>query len=309
MKKVLTILLVLLCVFAVCGCNTTSHPDTPTIQPTETASNVNYLQTTKNEVHDMLFEIKTAETEKVVEKIFKHLEYEVLTAQVDGDEAYMTMAITNVNCGQAWFQAASDYAKLCLENAFTENYLDEKELYNKYLDNVEKAIKNADYVSCVVEVEMEMIDHRWVCELTDELVNGMTGGLLSAIDGEGPIMINSNLLFTANEYPIELSGFQKKENDIYFTLKWTNNSNIAKSYEDVIWTGAYQKDYKLATKKPSVKDKNNNELWNNRNKDINPGETIEILEVFHLNNQTDTIKLKTYNFITNDLLFSYNLTM
>ena len=312
MKKVLLSLMLIVSVFAVSGCNTT-HPPVPAGPEAKTASNVNYLQATKNEVHDILFDEKTTETEEIVNRIFKHLKYEVLTSQINGDEALMTMAISNVNCGQAWHEAANNYATLCLENAFSEEYLDENALYNEYLEKMEKAIKNADYVSTVVYVEMDLKNHRWVCNLSDDLVNAITGGLQAAIDGKSPTMINSNLLIP--EYSISINGFQKaKDKDgrdsVFVNVLWTNNSNTPKCYNDVMWSVAYrQDDYKLTPSEPSKNNKEKSTLYAERDKVINPGESIEVLEVFNLKDNTNIVKIKTFNFKTNDLIYVYNLSL
>ena len=251
-------------------------------------------------------------TKKIIEKIFNHLKYEILATQIDGDKAYMVMAVQNIDCRQAWYNASIAYANLCLENAFSEKYLYETELYLEYLDNMEKAIKDADYVLPTVEVEMNLENHRWVCELSDELVDAITGGLLTAMEEESPIVYADGLLPTFYEYSAKVVGFQKKKdwenkNSVYLTINLTNNSNEAISYDEVMWTLAYQEDYKLNPSCPLTTDKDNYKLYFNREKVLKPGESIEILEVYNLKSNSNIIEVKTYNYLTNDLINTYNL--
>ena len=167
------------------------------ISPTEavvedSAAPVNHLESIKAEIHDELFREETAETLEIVERIFKHLEIEVLDSFVNGDEGIVLMSITTINAGQAWINGLENYAILCAENLFSETYVDDATLYSCYLEEFEDAVRDANYIRIPVAVEMDYRNHRWIWDIDDDVVNAITGFMLAAIEGD----INSATPFT-----------------------------------------------------------------------------------------------------------------
>ena len=93
---------------------TPSTPDKIVVDSSQTSSiandaPVNYMDEIKAEIHDELFREETPETLDIVDRIFKHLEIEVLDAFVDGDESVVLMSVTTINAGQAWINGLEKY--------------------------------------------------------------------------------------------------------------------------------------------------------------------------------------------------------
>lgn len=156
------------------------------------SSPVNYMDEIKREIHDELFREETPETLDIVDRIFKHLEIEVLDAFVDGDESVVLMSVTTINAGQAWINGLEKYAIECAANLFSDTYVDDATLYDCYLEEFEDAVKDANYIKIPVAVEMDYENHRWIWDIDDDVINAITGFMLAAIDGD----INSATPFT-----------------------------------------------------------------------------------------------------------------
>lgn len=163
-------------------------PDDPHANSTP----VNYMDEIKAEIHDELFREETPETLDIVDRIFKHLEIEVLDAFVDGDESVVLMSVTTINAGQAWINGLEKYAIECAANLFSDTYVDDATLYDCYLEEFEDAVKDANYIKIPVAVEMDYENHRWIWDIDDDVINAITGFMLAAIDGD----INSATPFT-----------------------------------------------------------------------------------------------------------------
>lgn len=144
---------------------------------------VNYLESVKGEIHDELFEYETDKSIEIVERLFKYLEYEVVSSEVKGEKAIVTLSITNINGGAAWQDALEKYAIYCFDNAFSEQYVGVNALEDEYLKSLESAFKAADYITTIVDVKMEFCGSRWVVDVDRALVDAITGNLLSAKQG------------------------------------------------------------------------------------------------------------------------------
>ena len=182
MKKLYLFLILVVMTFVLAGCGSMA-----TTQPTQTTEKpVNYLEATKDYIHDELIKERSEYSTKIIERLFKDLEYEVIASEIDGEDAVVIMCVKNIHGGQAWIDASKSYAKLCMENIFSEEYLSSDELYVEYLDQLEKTFKKSDFTVTTIAVEMEFVKGRWVCDIDDDLINAVTGNLLAAMDGDYP---------------------------------------------------------------------------------------------------------------------------
>jgi hypothetical protein len=183
---------------------------------------VNYLVAVKDEVHDELFEEETEQSKKIVERLFKHMEYRVISSNVKGEMATVKLEITNINGGEAWQDALEQYAIMCFDNAFAEDYMGTEGLEAEYLKSLERAFKSANYITTKVDVHMEFIGSRWVVDVNEDLVNAITGNLLYAkygrisYDANGKIeddsLSNDDILDHLDKMD-DLQNFQKEDSD------------------------------------------------------------------------------------------------
>lgn len=205
MKKILALLLVLILITSLCACNMNTASQAETTEPTVPETTVqetlpsrtpvkesetvpeepiNILELAKEEVHDALFREQNDTTLKVVNRLFKNMEYVVIDSQVDGDEAIVTMWIMNINAGDAWVRTLEDYAALSAENMLTNKQMTSEELYETYLEELDDSFKAADMVIIPVVVEMEFENYQWIWDFDDDVINAITGNLLAAIEGD-----------------------------------------------------------------------------------------------------------------------------
>lgn len=206
MKRIIVAILAFIVTMSLAGCSMSQTTETLVETPnpsqeyhdalkgetTLESTPVNYMDEIKAEIHDELFREETSETLDIVERIFKHLDIEVLDAFVDGDEAVVLMSVTTINAGQAWVNGLEKYAIECATNLFSDIYVDDATLYECYLEEFEDAVRNANYIRIPIAVEMDYENHRWIWDIDDDVINAITGFMLAAIDGD----INSATPFT-----------------------------------------------------------------------------------------------------------------
>lgn len=218
MKKIFALLLALMLTFSLCACNMNTAPSAETTEPTVQEATtqaeppamtpakeseiapeepVNILELAKKEVHDALFREQNDTTLKVVNRLFKNMEYVVVDSQVDGDEAIVTMWIMNINAGDAWVRTLEDYASLSVENMLTNKQMTSEELYETYLEELEDSFKAADMVIIPVVVEMEFENYQWVWDFDDDVINAITGNLLAAVEGD--LKLKKHFYFSPTE--------------------------------------------------------------------------------------------------------------
>lgn len=202
MKKIFTLLLIFLMIISLCACNMSAPAETipPTTNPpqseesTEKESDmeskekfqeqVNILDLAYQETHNALFREQNETTAKIVDRLFKHMEYIVVDTCVDGDEATVVLWVMNINAGKAWERTLADYAAASAENMLTNKPSTAEDLYEYYLEELDNAFRKADMVVVPVVVEMELENYQWIWDFDDDVINAISGNLLAAIEGD-----------------------------------------------------------------------------------------------------------------------------
>lgn len=211
MKKIFTLFLIILMIFSLCACNMSMPAETtpsetktsqsdvsmikesdetipnvvPTTKPVEEfQEQVNILDLAYEETHNALFREQNEATVKIVDRLFKHMEYAIIDTYVDGDEAIVTMWVLNINAGGAWERTLKKYAAASAENMFTNKPITAEDLYEYYLEELDDAFRKADMVIIPVVVEMELENYQWIWDFDDEVINAISGNLLAAIEGD-----------------------------------------------------------------------------------------------------------------------------
>lgn len=163
---------------------TSDDADVEAVKPDNPGKPTNYMDEIKTEIHDELFREETEDTLDIVDRIFKHMSIETVESFVEGDDASVLMNITTINAGKAWITGMERYAIACAENLFAEKYDDDATLYSYYLEEFESCVRNAEYITIPVGVEMDYRNHRWEWDINDDVINAITGYLLAAIEGD-----------------------------------------------------------------------------------------------------------------------------
>lgn len=153
-------------------------------QPKPQKEPQNVIEIAKENVHNAIFKEKTETTQKIVDRLFKNMEYTVIDSVVDGDDSYVVMLITNINAGKAWIRTLENYAKMTAENLLSDKQIGAEELYCEYLDELEDTFKQSDFITIPVIVEMEFENYQWVWDFDDSVINAISGNLLAAIEGD-----------------------------------------------------------------------------------------------------------------------------
>lgn len=206
MKKIFTLFLVFLMIISLCACNMSAPAETiPTVTnppqsevSTEKESDmasttqskeefqeqVNILDLAYQETHNALFREQNEITAKIVDRLFKHMEYIVVDTRVDGDEATVVLWVMNINAGNAWERTLADYAAVSAENMLTNKPSTAEDLYEYYLEELDDAFRKADMVVVPVVIEMELENYQWIWDFDDDVINAISGNLLAAIEGD-----------------------------------------------------------------------------------------------------------------------------
>lgn len=304
-------------------------PDDPHANSTP----VNYMDEIKAEIHDELFREETPETLDIVNRIFKHLEVETITSKVDGDEAQVLLNITTINAGKAWVIGLEKYAILCAENLFSNTYTDDATLYSCYLEEFEKSVRKAEYIETSVTIVMDYENHRWVWDIDDNVVNAITGQLLAAIEGD---LNSSNIVIVTPEVdteivpPVEtdIETIQSEQNNtspiiitgydittgyndqkcLVVKYKWTNTTEQTVANWSEISIKAYQNGVQLDTNFAKY-ESSYKELDDNRDREIRPGVTLEMVRFFTLKdlNSYNGIEIEFSNYWEN-IIYAKDIT-
>lgn len=285
---------------------------------------VNYMDEIKSEIHDELFREASEETLDIIDRIFKHLKIDTISSSVDGNNASVLMNITTVNAGKAWVVGMERYAIACAENLFAESYDDDATLYSYYLDEFESCVRHADYITMPITVEMDYYNCRWEWDLDDDVVNAITGQLLAAIEGD---LNSSNIVITVpevedevppvetdteivqpeqnNTSPIVIMGYDiatgyDDQKCLVVKYKWTNTTEQTVANWSEISIKAYQNGVQLDTNFAKYESKYE-ELDDNRDREIRPGVTLEMVRFFTLKdpNSYNNIEIEFSNYWEN----------
>lgn len=200
MKKIGLIILISMLFLSGCGNQSTNKPIVVETETESIATNntvdityaeapkaeepQNIIEMAKEEVHNAIFKEKTETTQKIVDRLFKDMEYVVVDSIVDREDAYVIMLVTNINAGKAWIRTLENYAQITAENLLSDKQMGAEELYNEYLVELEDTFKASDFIIIPIVVEMEFENYQWVWDFDDCVINAISGNLLAAIEGD-----------------------------------------------------------------------------------------------------------------------------
>lgn len=117
--------------------------------------------------------------------MLKNLNYKVVSSSESGDQATIVAEISNMDLAivlRNYFSQAMEFA---MRNAFSNEEISEEELTQQMEDMMVELLKAEDneMVTTTVEVTLTKVDGNWTIDASDELLDAVFGGLLTALSG------------------------------------------------------------------------------------------------------------------------------
>ena len=187
MKKVLVILLAVMMLFGIAGCQTAGPDKTVSdlldaMKAWDTATLEEYMGL--EEIYgaaDMDMSTEEAEmTEALMKALTANLDYKIVDTKEKGDTAVVTAEITNVDMSVV----LAEYITQVFALYFSGTEMTEEELNDAVLDLLVTSIENnqENLVTNTVDIELSKIDDEWVITADDAFYNAVFGGMMTAVE-------------------------------------------------------------------------------------------------------------------------------
>ena len=181
-KKFLAICFIFIMSFSCISCGEKIDPPDKVV--------ANYLDALKNgdltsakayvneENDEILSDTEDEETNSQINSILKTLSYNVVSTEVNDSTATVKTSIKNIDMKKVMGEVFSELLSLAFSG------LDEETLATKQDEAFAKALEaNKDTtVETEVEIQLEKTETGWIIIPTEDLADGITGGLLSYAD-------------------------------------------------------------------------------------------------------------------------------
>lgn len=138
------------------------------------------IQTLINNMEfNKIYDFEPTNTSNNLDVIYKYLNHEIISTNVDGDSAVVKVKITNVD-----FKVVDEIHLEKLSKAMIDNPelsdIELGELFFKLFKEVVDESKD-ETVSKTIDINMSKIDDKWIMKVDDDLVIAFSGGNLKGI--------------------------------------------------------------------------------------------------------------------------------
>ncbi len=188
MKKILVILLAVMMIFGIAGCQQTAGPDKTVsdlldaMKAWDTAALEEYMGL--EDIYgatDMDMSSEEAEmTDALMKALTANLDYTIVNTQEDGDTAIVTADITNVDMSVVM----AEYITQVFALYFSGTDMTEEELNTAVFELLVTSIENNQetLVTNTVDIELTKVDGEWVITADDAFYNAVFGGMMTAFE-------------------------------------------------------------------------------------------------------------------------------
>jgi hypothetical protein len=192
MKKLVFIVISFMLVFTLAGCSSKETPEEVVANGLTAIKNLDLLKMQQyfdsediNEEEDILgggFEEQGMET---LELLVKNMEYEIISSEIDEDEAVVVAKLTNIDMASIMEEYIAQAFVLAMSSiGEEENEVDEAEMQAKMEKIFTDLLARDDneMVTNTVNIELNQVDGEWKMAFDDVLANAVFGGLMNAVD-------------------------------------------------------------------------------------------------------------------------------
>lgn len=240
-----------------------------------------------------------------------HANYDVKSCTVDGDNAIVSVEITNYDMTQIMSVYISELFAKTLEYAFLpeEEQPSEEEMEQIYSDLLSECLsaEDVDTVTSTVDADLVLVDSTWKLDPSDEFIDALFGGAVSYFEnweedpgfdfdepdsGDEPaVLLGEGQI--GDSYVIIKEAKVIEDYDgtpvVVVTFDWTNNSDETTSAWMATNVTVFQDGVSLDTAYVYDNDDYDSSAYS---RDVRPGVTIEVQQVFELINTTSPIEVE-----------------
>lgn len=192
LKKVAAFAMVTVLAFtAVTGCSKTNSdkPDEvlgstfDAIKAMDRETVVNVFSEDKTNEMGLNTDDSTKEEKEMLKLFFDKLSYKILDTKVDGDTATIKTEISNIDFSIVMGNYFTKILEISMSNATAKEgeQLSEEDLKKKSEDILVEMLSASDVEIMTKEMEVQLtkVDGEWKIQSTDELLDAITGGMMS----------------------------------------------------------------------------------------------------------------------------------
>lgn len=196
MKKVISVFLIAFLTISMTGCVKNHPQDTVesylnAIKSGELGNLDEYLLEGKEKNEEYEFILKD-EFEQAMINAYSKLEYEILSTEIEGDNAKVEAKIKSPDLGSAMEDTIMEVIPKLLEDAFNEAFNEnaednfdeeatQKEIEETFTNKINK--DKLPMVENTVKIKLVKKDKEWLIDLDKEFSNALSGDLEKSLDG------------------------------------------------------------------------------------------------------------------------------
>lgn len=129
--------------------------------------------------------VKQPYEKRILDKILETMDYEIIGCSNSGSTAIVTVKVTNLNMELIMIAAQDKVIENVLKHPWNSlvDYVSGGE--GKFAANVFMAIMEEapkEYITKTVDIKVSKVNDEWGMEKSDELMNAMTGGFVTAME-------------------------------------------------------------------------------------------------------------------------------
>lgn len=183
LKKLMPLLFVIIFVISLTGCGT---QPTKTVekflnalkqQDIKTASSLSLNRTCKKEL-----KYDNSEQEKIIKSVLSKMDYTLGDITETDNYATIKVSITSIDLAKITTKIITDLFPTIMAETFSQEKIDEKKQDTMIYESMLNSINNPNAPKTKTDVTIKLLkdNNDWMIELTDELLNILTGNFYTA---------------------------------------------------------------------------------------------------------------------------------
>ena len=184
MKKVIALILTVVLVFGLAGCDKEESPE-QAVTNMFAAINNDIDAASKYIDYDGLLnmgesseETSAAESEEMLKVILEQFDYKIISSSEDGDSATVTAEITNIDMKSILADFVSEAFALAFSGLDEETM--DKQMDHKFTELLNR--NDNETVTSTVDIKLTKAENSWKVDMSDELADAIFGGMISAAE-------------------------------------------------------------------------------------------------------------------------------
>jgi|SRR5690554_4070276 len=190
MKKIIVIFFSVVLLFSVASCSSKENPEEVVANGLTAIKNLDLIKMQKYidsddiaEEEDILGDGFEDQDVEYVELLVKNLEYEIISSNIDDENAVVETKITNIDMNIVMEEYISQAFILAMSN-IGEEEVDEKEMQKEMEELFIELLSDEDVEMTTIDVDITLndVDGQWKIDLNNQLINAIFGGFMDVVE-------------------------------------------------------------------------------------------------------------------------------